>query len=162
MSVVRELFPGVRVVRTAAPLGQAFAETPELSLVIETDSGPIVVVGCSHPGIERILAAVAATTAPGVTPPPRDGTLSQPGAEPAVRLLVGGLHLVNAPDPEIARLVSALQERWRIAAIAPGHCTGEVAFATLRRRFGASYRFAGVGTVLEVQQGTRAANPGGA
>ena len=30
----------------------AFRETPELSLVLDTPEGQVVVVGCSHPGID--------------------------------------------------------------------------------------------------------------
>src|SRR4051812_13619374 len=54
-----EVAPGVRVVENLSP-GPAFAETPELSLAIDTPEGQLLVVGCSHPGIERILASIGA------------------------------------------------------------------------------------------------------
>ena len=50
--------PGFRLVRNLSPT-QPFGETPELSLVIDTPQGQVLVVGCSHPGIERIVASVA-------------------------------------------------------------------------------------------------------
>ena len=126
---VAAVLPGFRVVRNLAPAGQPFDETPELSLAIETPRGQVLVVGCSHPGIERILASVSARQRP-------------------VQLLVGGLHLVQTPPAELERLAGALQEQWGVVNVAPGHCTGEAAFAVLQRRFAAQYRYAGVGTTL--------------
>jgi 7,8-dihydropterin-6-yl-methyl-4-(beta-D-ribofuranosyl)aminobenzene 5'-phosphate synthase len=124
-----ELAPGVRVVQNVSPTRQ-FGETPELSLVLDTDRGPVVVVGCSHPGIERILASV--------------------GGERPVALLVGGLHLVTTEQAEVGRLAGALREQWALQAVAPGHCTGEHAFAALQKVFGDRYLYAGVGSVIEL------------
>jgi 7,8-dihydropterin-6-yl-methyl-4-(beta-D-ribofuranosyl)aminobenzene 5'-phosphate synthase len=101
----------------------------ELSLALRTPSGTVLIVGCSHPGIETIASAASA----GATP---------------IALVVGGLHLVNAPDSAIARIGAALREAWQVRQMAPGHCTGEPAFAALRERFGGVYLFAGLGTVL--------------
>ncbi len=125
-----EIAPGFRIVRNISA-NQQFSETPELSLVIDTPKGQIVVVGCSHPGIERIVASVAAR-------------------DPQISMVVGGLHLVTAPRPEIERLAVALRDKWKIDRIAPGHCTGEVTFAVLQRIFGENYRYAGVGTVIDL------------
>ncbi len=125
-----EIAPGFRIVRNISAT-QQFSETPELSLVIDTPKGQIVVVGCSHPGIERIVASVAAR-------------------DPAISMVVGGLHLVNTPETEVERLAAALRDTWKIDRIAPGHCTGEVTFAVLQRMFGATFLYAGVGTVIDL------------
>ncbi|WP_411280993.1 MBL fold metallo-hydrolase [Gemmatimonas sp.] len=125
-----EIAPGFRVVRNISAT-QQFSETPELSLVIDTPTGQIVVVGCSHPGVERIVASVAAR-------------------DPHISMVVGGLHLVTAPRPEVERLAMALRDTWKVERIAPGHCSGELTFAVLQRIFGANYRYAGVGTVIDL------------
>lgn len=124
-----EVMPGVRLVRNLSQ-GPLFTETPELSLAIDTENGQVVLVGCSHPGIEQILASLDAKKKP-------------------VRLLVGGLHLVTTPDAEVDRLALALRDEWKVARIAPGHCTGEYGFAALRKAFGERYAYAGVGSVIE-------------
>src|SRR5690606_6492200 len=54
-----EIAPGIHVVANRDPDGP-YRETPELSLVLETPEGQVLVVGCSHPGIERILVSVDA------------------------------------------------------------------------------------------------------
>ena len=127
---VVELAPGIKLVSNLSQTG-AFSETPELSLAIQTPEGQILLVGCSHPGIEQILNSVAAKQVP-------------------VRLVIGGLHLVTTPEPEIARLATALRDEWKLAGVAPGHCTGETAFAALQKVFGGRYRYAGIGTLIDL------------
>ena len=120
-----EIAPGIRLVENVSPHAP-FNETPELSLIIETPEGLVVLVGCSHPGIERILASASAGERP-------------------VHMVVGGLHLLTAPDAEVERIAAALKTEWGVQHVAPGHCSGEYAFHLLRRTFGSSYREAGVG-----------------
>ena len=125
-----ELAPGIRLVANISKT-PAFSETPEISLVLATPEGPVVLVGCSHPGIEQILGSVDPS-------------------RPGVRLVVGGLHLVTTAAEEIDRLGRALRDHWGVRAIAPGHCTGEVAFAALMKAYGQSYTYGGVGTTITV------------
>lgn len=126
----RAIAPGIALVANLSP-GPLFTETPEISLVLETAGGRVLVVGCSHPGIERILESADARARP-------------------VRLLVGGLHLVTTPRGEVSRLAGALRDSWKLGGIAPGHCTGEHAFAELRKAFGDRYVYAGVGSVIDL------------
>lgn len=129
VSSVTEITPGIRLIPAGSQeRGNGIAE---LSLSITTPRGQVMFVGCSHPGIENILEAASA-------------------ASQRVHLIVGGLHWVTTPEDEIERLAVALRDRWRVVEVAPGHCTGEPAFAALQRAFGDKYRYAGVGTVLEL------------
>lgn len=125
-----EIAPGIKVVSNVSR-GESFRETPELSLVIETTEGQIVLVGCSHPGIEQILESVQAKARP-------------------VRLVMGGLHWVTLTRADVERLSTRLRDEWQIGAVAPGHCTGEFGFAELSRIFGPKYMYAGVGTTLRL------------
>jgi 7,8-dihydropterin-6-yl-methyl-4-(beta-D-ribofuranosyl)aminobenzene 5'-phosphate synthase len=106
-------------------------ELRELSLAIKTPQGLILTTGCSHPGIEKILEASMAV-------------------DNHVHLIFGGLHLVTTPDPEVGRIATALHEKWKVDLIAPGHCTGEPAFAALKKTFGERYLYAGLGTILKL------------
>src|SRR5690349_15480410 len=56
---------------------------------------------------------------------------------PRIRLVAGGFHLVAAKDDEIDNIVSSLRDTYKVAYVAPGHCTGEPTFAALRKAFGA-------------------------
>ncbi len=121
-----EVAPGVAIVSTVSKTPGTL-ELHELSLAIRTPEGVVLLVGCSHPGIETILEA------------------ARPWGD-HVHLIFGGLHLVTSPDTTIAHVAAALHDQWRIDGIAPGHCTGEPAFAALKRLFGDRYVYAGIGT----------------
>jgi 7,8-dihydropterin-6-yl-methyl-4-(beta-D-ribofuranosyl)aminobenzene 5'-phosphate synthase len=103
----------------------------ELSLAIDTPKGMAIIVGCSHPGIDKIVAAAAAIN-------------------PHIRAIVGGLHLVVSSDADIEKIVTALHDTFKVEYLAPGHCTGEPAFSALKKAFGDHYLYAGLGTTLEL------------
>jgi 7,8-dihydropterin-6-yl-methyl-4-(beta-D-ribofuranosyl)aminobenzene 5'-phosphate synthase len=125
-----EVAPGVFLIPTVSKTPGTI-ELRELTLALQTSQGLVLVVGCSHAGIEEILSASSSI-------------------DPHVHLLVGGLHLVKTPDPEIERIANALHAKWKLDRIAPGHCTGEPAFAKLKEVFGEAYSYAGLGSVLEI------------
>lgn len=125
-----EVAPGVAIISTVSKTPGTL-ELRELSLAIRTPEGLVVLVGCSHPGIETILEA------------------SRPWGD-HVHVIFGGLHLVTSPDTVVTRVAAALRDQWRIDRIAPGHCTGEPAFAALKRLFGERYVYAGLGAVTSV------------
>jgi 7,8-dihydropterin-6-yl-methyl-4-(beta-D-ribofuranosyl)aminobenzene 5'-phosphate synthase len=126
VDTLTEVAPGVAIVSTVSKTPGTL-ELRELSLAIRTPRGLVILVGCSHPGIETILEA------------------ARPWGD-HVHLIFGGLHLVTSADTTVTRVAVALHDRWRVDEIAPGHCTGEPAFAALKRLFGARYLYAGLGT----------------
>jgi 7,8-dihydropterin-6-yl-methyl-4-(beta-D-ribofuranosyl)aminobenzene 5'-phosphate synthase len=125
-----EVAPGMAIISTVSETPGTL-ELRELSLAVRTPEGLVLLVGCSHPGIEKILEA------------------SQAYAD-HVHVIFGGLHLVVSPDSTVSRIATSLHDRWQLDQVAPGHCTGEPAFAALRRLFGPRYLYAGLGTAIEV------------
>jgi len=105
-------------------------ELRELSLAIDTTDGLVIVVGCSHPGIDKIVESATAIN-------------------PRIHLVTGGFHLVAASDADIEKIVTALHDRFKVDFVAPGHCTGEPAFTALRKAFGDHFVYAGLGTTLD-------------
>jgi 7,8-dihydropterin-6-yl-methyl-4-(beta-D-ribofuranosyl)aminobenzene 5'-phosphate synthase len=125
-----EVAPGITLIALVSDT-PGTRELKELSLAINTPEGLILIVGCSHPGIEAIVAEAAKIN-------------------PHVHLVAGGLHLVVAQDDVIDRVVSALHDTYKVDYIAPGHCTGEPTFAALQKAFGAKYLYAGLGSQFQV------------
>jgi 7,8-dihydropterin-6-yl-methyl-4-(beta-D-ribofuranosyl)aminobenzene 5'-phosphate synthase len=123
-----EIAPGIHLIALVSDKPTTL-ELRELSLAIDTPDGIVLVVGCSHPGIDKIVEAAASI-------------------EQRIHLIVGGLHLVVAKDEEIDKIVSTLHDKWGAEYVAPGHCTGEPAFAALKRAFGERYLYAGLGTTI--------------
>lgn len=111
-------------------------ELRELSLAFSTPEGMVIVVGCSHPGIDKIVESASAIN-------------------PRVRFIAGGFHLAVANDTDIEKVVTALHDRFKVEYIAPGHCTGEPAFTALKKAFGDHYLYAGLGTTLTLNTAPR-------
>ena len=104
-------------------------ELHELSLAIKAPNGMVLVVGCSHPGIDKIVETASTI-------------------DPRIYLIVGGFHLVVASDTDIQKIATTLHDRFNVQYVAPGHCTGEPAFTALKKSFGDRYLFAGLGSTV--------------
>lgn len=122
-----EVAPGFHLIMLHGSWGVDL-DVMELSLAIETPRGIVLVVGCSHPTIEKIVEAASLA-------------IDKP-----IHLVIGGLHLLPASDEESGRIAAALHDEWKVEWIAPAHCTGEPAFGILRETFGDRYLFAGLGS----------------
>jgi 7,8-dihydropterin-6-yl-methyl-4-(beta-D-ribofuranosyl)aminobenzene 5'-phosphate synthase len=131
-----EIAPGVHLIALVSDKPGTL-ELRELSLAFDTPDGMVIVVGCSHPGIEKIVEAASAIN-------------------PRIHFVAGGFHLVVAKDPDIETVIALLRDKFKVAYVAPGHCTGEATFAALQRAFGARYLYAGVGTSLALGVAPRA------
>ncbi len=131
-----EIAPGIFLIALVSDKPGTL-ELRELSLAINTPEGVVLVVGCSHPGIERIVEATTAINK-------------------RIHLIAGGLHLALAPDAEIARQMTVLHETYHVEWVAPGHCTGEPAFADLMRRYGDHFMYAGLGSEIGLGANPRA------
>ena len=125
-----EIVPGMYLIALVSDKPGTL-ELRELSLAIRTPDGLVLMVGCSHPGVERIVQEASAI-------------------DPHINLLLGGLHQIQAPDPEVERIARVLHDQYKLDRIAPGHCTGEPEFAALKKTFGDHYLYAGVGSVVDL------------
>src|SRR5262245_45028819 len=131
-----EIAPGITLIGLVSD-APGTRELRELSLAINTPDGIVLLVGCSHPGIDKIVEAAAAINS-------------------KIHLVAGGFHLVVAPNEVIAKVVAALKDAFKVENVAPGHCTGEPTFAALKQAFGNRYIYAGVGTSLQLGSTTGA------
>jgi len=125
-----EVAPGIFIL-SGVSTSPGTLELRELSLAIKSPRGVILIVGCAHPGVERIVQQAATI-------------------DPHIHILFGGLHQIQQPDPEVARIAAVLHDQYKLDRVAPGHCTGEPEFAALKKAFGEHYVYAGVGTVVDL------------
>jgi len=130
VDALTEIAPGIFLISTVSKTPGTL-ELRELSLAIKQPEGLMLVVGCSHPGIEEILQGATAI-------------------DSRLHILFGGLHLVTTPEDQIDLLVANLKNKWKLEKIAPGHCTGEPAFLRLQKAYGENYYYAGAGSRLDV------------
>lgn len=125
-----EVLPGFFLMsnRSSSP---GTIEMNEISLAFRTPKGAILVVGCSHPGIENIVEATTKI-------------------DPHIYTVFGGFHLLGTPDDKVTATIEAFRDKWRIERMAAGHCTGQFAFAELVRIYGPNFDIAGIGSVISL------------
>ena len=99
---------------------------------LETEEGIVVLLGCAHAGVVNTLDYIAALT-----------------RASRFHAVVGGMHLLNANEERLRKTADAL-ERYRVAIVAPCHCTGETAVCYLRDRFPENLVSLAAGAELEL------------
>lgn len=112
-------------------------ELKELSLAINTENGIVILVGCSHSGVENIVATAAQIN-------------------PTILFVGGGFHLIQGNPVELEKVITVLRDNHKVKYIAPGHCTGELTFSALQKAFGKQYLYAGLGSVFELGKKVKA------
>ena len=103
----------------------------DLSLLIETDSGPIVLLGCAHAGMVEILH-----------------NLREETGHREYYDVIGGTHLYSAPKDYIGKAINVLKE-YNVRVIGTSHCTGFNVSCSLKSIFKDNFFNASVGTVFE-------------
>jgi len=88
-----EVAPGITLIALVSD-APGTKEMKELSLAINTPDGIVLVVGCSHPGIETIVAETAKIN-------------------PHIHFIAGGFHLVVAQDAAIEKAATSLHDSYR-------------------------------------------------
>jgi len=102
------------------------------ALIVHTDAGPYVVLGCAHAGLVNTLLYVSELT----------GTRQLAG-------VVGGTHLVDADEARLERTVQELGQ-FDLAQMAPCHCTGFRGQVALWQAFGDRFALTTAGDRLDL------------
>ena len=97
----------------------------EQAVGVETPSGLVIIVGCSHPGADRLTKAI----------------LEASGHEKA-HLVIGGFHY--PPQRTLDRLAQMSD------LIAPAHCFGDSAKAYVRKHYPEKFLEVRTGTIIEI------------
>jgi len=142
VDTAREVLPGVTLVPTKSPHLGYFSrypphdkdpemqELPEVSMSLRTPKGEVIVVGCSHSGVERIVEATKKQT------------------KHEIELVVGGFHMLPYSRERIGGFVKQLKDDLGVHRVAPAHCTGENAIALFKEAYGDKCTPAGLGSTV--------------
>lgn len=113
---------------------EGFKKDPLLddqSLVMETEKGLFIILGCSHAGIINILNYAIKKT-----------------GQSHIHTIIGGTHLGPVSDEQREKSIKALKE-FDIERIGVSHCTGMKGSMRLAQEYGDKFFFCNVGTVIE-------------
>jgi 7,8-dihydropterin-6-yl-methyl-4-(beta-D-ribofuranosyl)aminobenzene 5'-phosphate synthase len=101
----------------------------EQALVVRTGRGLVIVTGCAHPGIEKVVRMAK----------------ERFGGE--ILLVIGGFHLANSTKAEIEAVIAGLK-KLGVRHVAPCHCTGDAARRLFKQAYGSDFIDAGVGKII--------------
>ena len=121
-----EILPGVY---TTGEMGGGIKEQ---SLVVNTKGGLVIITGCAHPGILKIISRAK-------------GMFKR-----KVLLVMGGFHLNWSSEGRIREVVRGFRKAG-VLYVAPCYCSGQSARRLFREEYGPHYIEAGVGKTLTLQ-----------
>ncbi|MBA7708346.1 hypothetical protein ES703_117244 [subsurface metagenome] len=104
----------------------------DLALIINTESGLVVVLGCAHRGVINTLYHAQQLT--GIK---------------AIHTVLGGSHLFCASEEQVWQTMATLKEL-DVQRLGLCHCTGLPAAVLIAQEFGDKFFFNNTGTVLEL------------
>ena len=100
----------------------------DLALIIDTDYGLVVILGCAHRGIVNTLRHAMKLT-----------------GKDLIYAAIGGTHLVNSSQERLEKTAAALLEMG-VQYLGVSHCTGFAASAYLAQEFGGAFFLNNAGT----------------
>jgi len=109
--------------------GQLGILIKEQALIIRTNAGLVVITGCAHPGIVKIVNTAKELI--------KDDIL----------MVMGGFHLEWATRGKIEKIISAFKQ-YGVRYVAPCHCSGEKARSLFEKHFGKNYINIGAGKTI--------------
>jgi len=121
-----------QICRGAFTSGVIEGRISEQALVLDTDRGLVVITGCAHPGIVKILTEV------------------KKSFQKDFYLVFGGFHLGGVSNAEIESIIS----QFKILGVkkaGPTHCSGDLARKLFADRFGEDYIRVGVGQEISLK-----------
>lgn len=119
----------IRICKNVYSTGLLSYPVDEQSLIIRTDRGLIVITGCAHPGIVRIVKKAKELL------------------QDEVLLVMGGFHLRDIGRSDIEEIVSDFRELGVLYA-GPCHCSGYTARELFKEEYGRYYIEIGVGKII--------------
>jgi len=120
-----ELFPGAY---TTGEIGNGIREQ---ALALKTAAGLMVITGCAHPGVVKMVRGAREIT-----------------GEDKVYLVVGGFHLGGEPASRLESIAEELR-RLSVRKVAPCHCSGDETRRLFKEKFREDYMESGVGKTID-------------
>ena len=113
--------------------GQLGKLIKEQSLIIRTNKGLVVMTGCAHPGIAKIV------------------NTAKDQIKDNILLVMGGFHLEWATKGSIEKIISVFKQL-PVRYVGPCHCSGRKARSLFEKHFGGNYINIGAGKVITLAE----------
>lgn len=127
-----EVEQSLKICENVYSTGQLGKLIREQSLIIRTEAGLVVIIGCAHPGIAKIVNTAKELL--------KDDIL----------LVMGGFHLEWATKGKIEKIISTFRQL-NVQYAGPCHGSGDKARRLFEKHFGKNYINIGAGKVITMQ-----------
>ena len=122
-----ELCPGVY------STGEMGTWIKEQALILESPRGLVVITGCAHPGVVKIVETVRAHFTKDIL------------------LVMGGFHLMGEDRKGLERIIARFQELG-VKHVGPCHCSGDGARRLFQEAYGNAFVPVGVGMEIKIDE----------
>ena len=129
-ATVKEVEKPIEVFSGVYTTGELGSDIREQSLIIDTVEGLLIITGCAHPGVLKIIKKSQY-----IIPDKR------------VYLVMGGFHLSGVSSRIIRSTVNSFAELG-VAMVAPCHCSGGETCRLFKESYGVNYIESGVGKTI--------------
>lgn len=104
----------------------------EQSLIVDSDKGSIIITGCAHPGIVKIIQK------------------AKEMGKKEIIFVMGGFHLGGESENTINNIITDFK-KLGVKKVGPCHCTGEQARQLFKKEYGENYLDVGVGRIIKLE-----------
>ncbi len=127
-----EVEKNAKICKNVYSTGQLGTLIKEQGLVIQTAKGLIIITGCAHPGIVKMVEA------------------SKDLFNERILLVMGGFHLEWATRGKVERIITAFKNL-NVKYVGPCHCTGDKARILFEKHFAKNYINIGAGKIVAIK-----------
>ncbi len=121
----------IKICENVYSTGELHAKVNEQSLIIDTEKGLVIITGCSHTGIVKIL------------------NKAKELHNKNIYLVMGGFHLLKSSVSAVNQIIQEFQTLG-VEKCGATHCTGESQIALFEAAYGENYVPMGVGQIIQV------------
>jgi len=111
--------------------GEMGFQIKEQALVIDTKKGLVIIAGCAHPGIDRMVSCFIEKF------------------QKDVFLVMGGFHTQEANRQQALEIIDGFK-KMGVEKVAPSHCTGKLTMKLFKDAFQSDFIQNGTGKIIEI------------
>lgn len=121
----------VEICKDVTLTGEMGDRIKEQSLILNTNKGLVVITGCAHPGILKIVKKAKEIL------------------NKKIYLVFGGFHLLQKSEGEVKKIINQFKDMG-VLQVGPTHCTGDQAIELFKEAYGENFVQMGVGRVIKI------------
>lgn len=121
----------VEIGKDVSLTGEMGGRIKEQSLILNTNRGLVVITGCAHPGIVKIVKKAKEIL------------------DKKIYLVFGGFHLLEKSEGEVKEIIDQFKDLG-VLKVGATHCTGDRAIELFKEAYGKNFVQMGVGRVIKI------------